>query len=600
MNLQFRISSWLVVVGLIAGSLAVYNTVSLQRKNLVSEFEETSAIVAHTIHWSLNRAMLRNDREGIRQIIHDLKQDPTIEQIAIFGNTGDIWTSTEPAIPPTQPDKEIVRQVVESDQVHSWYGTRNGKSLICTTVPIPNASECQACHSAAEKVRGAVQVCFTADTLDQHISQQSQTIVVMGVSGFALLIATLLLVVTRVVVNPLRRMAKIVQAFGSGDYSMRMTAEENRNDELGTLARAFNNMVQRISQHTSDLNSRIGDLADELAKLNIFGQVTGSTSDFGKVLEGLGKTTKRLLHADVCNVYLMDEGGELRLIAGCAPNDLQAKASMADSIVGWVAREKRMAVVPDIAKDARCGPPAETTGANFTSLNFASIMAVPLLVDESVLGVIAVLSVTPRRFSEGDISLLSTIAKQAAVAVQNAKLYARVSERSITDGLTGLYNHQYFYERLEEELRRAAAENAPLSLIFCDIDHFKVFNDVNGHSLGDKALQAVARFIKLNSRAIDIPARYGGEEFTVILPETSDEGAFSIAERIRSEISRYPFEALNGGTFPITVSIGIASFPQDAHFARDLIDKADWAMYYAKRRGRNQTRVFRVEDAKEG
>jgi diguanylate cyclase (GGDEF)-like protein len=126
-------------------------------------------------------------------------------------------------------------------------------------------------------------------------------------------------------------------------------------------------------------------------------------------------------------------------------------------------------------------------------------------------------------------------------------------------------------------------------VLFCDLDHFKGYNDTNGHSAGDAVLREVAHLIEQSVRNIDVAGRYGGEEFVVVLVETDRDEAFAVAERIRARLRAAGFTA-NG--VPLTVSIGIAGYPEDAERREDLLDKADWAMYLAKRRGRDQVAVF--------
>jgi len=173
--------------------------------------------------------------------------------------------------------------------------------------------------------------------------------------------------------------------------------------------------------------------------------------------------------------------------------------------------------------------------------------------------------------------------RTAAVRLSRAEIEA------ITDGLTGLYNHRYLQERLREELHRARKLGQPLTALFCDLDHFKGYNDANGHSAGDAALREVAHLIEESVRNIDIAARYGGEEFVVLLVETGREAALEVAERIRKRIRAAGFSA--HGT-PLTVSIGLAGYPEDTEHHEELLDKADWAMYLAKRRGRDQVATF--------
>ena len=169
--------------------------------------------------------------------------------------------------------------------------------------------------------------------------------------------------------------------------------------------------------------------------------------------------------------------------------------------------------------------------------------------------------------------------------------YSRAEVEAITDGLTGLYNHRYLHERLEEELDRARRYNDVVSLLFVDCDEFKQFNDAFGHKLGDAALGRIARVLETCSRRVDLAARYGGEEFVLVLVGTDGAGARTVAERIRAEVET---SSLSGGQ-PLTVSVGIASYPEDASGKDELLDKADWAMYAAKRAGRDRVLSFRDE-----
>lgn len=168
------------------------------------------------------------------------------------------------------------------------------------------------------------------------------------------------------------------------------------------------------------------------------------------------------------------------------------------------------------------------------------------------------------------------------------ELNSRLQELSITDGLTGAFNHRYFYEKLTEEMKRAERYCHSFSIIMSDIDHFKHYNDTNGHVAGDTVLKEVASCIRRNVRDQDMVARYGGEEFSVILPETVKKEAVDVAERIRRCMMTHPFphkETQPGGN--LTISLGVAAFPDDAAEPKDLIEKADGALYRAKELGRN-------------
>jgi diguanylate cyclase (GGDEF)-like protein len=186
------------------------------------------------------------------------------------------------------------------------------------------------------------------------------------------------------------------------------------------------------------------------------------------------------------------------------------------------------------------------------------------------------------RFAEPGDTFASVIASATA-------RLGRARVDAVTDGLTGLYNQRYFKQRLGEEVARAAEQGRPLALLFCDLDRFKSYNDRFGHSAGDEALRAVANVLLRSVRQVDLAARYGGEEFTLVLIDTTARRAGDVAERIRSGVAGLGFD--DPGR-KLSISIGIAAYPRDAALAEELIDKADWAMYLAKRKGRDRVVVF--------
>ena len=188
----------------------------------------------------------------------------------------------------------------------------------------------------------------------------------------------------------------------------------------------------------------------------------------------------------------------------------------------------------------------------------------------------------------GEVELLMRIKSLLRIKKLEDEL-KETKELANKDGLTGVYNHRYFVEILEHELLRSARYNRSMSLFMIDIDHFKAYNDNNGHPAGDRALVKVAEIIKDSVRKTDITARYGGEEFSVILPEIDKEGAVIAAERVRQQIEKHKFP--NAQSQPegrLTVSIGLATFPGEADSPTKLVAKADEKLYLAKQGGRNR------------
>lgn len=208
--------------------------------------------------------------------------------------------------------------------------------------------------------------------------------------------------------------------------------------------------------------------------------------------------------------------------------------------------------------------------------------------DPAVLGTLIIGSREAGVFDQERMRQLELVALQAGEAVQRARLFDATERLATTDGLTGLTNHRTFQGRLDEHLQAAQRYDRKVSLILCDIDHFKSVNDTYGHPVGDQVLKGVARILAKEARTTDVVARYGGEEFAVVMPETDTAGAMVIAERIRERIGTMVTET-DQGPLKITMSLGVATFPLDAKAKAELVERADGCLYHAKRHGRNQS-----------
>ena len=169
-----------------------------------------------------------------------------------------------------------------------------------------------------------------------------------------------------------------------------------------------------------------------------------------------------------------------------------------------------------------------------------------------------------------------------------AEANARLAQLAVTDGLTGLYNHRHFHERLTLEVERSQRSGLPLSLLMLDVDNFKLFNDTHGHPAGDEVLRQLARVLTDTRRANDVVARYGGEEFAVILVDTAKFTAAKVAERVRERVAAHDFSDAAQKAGKISVSVGVATFPEDGTDAEVLVRSSDTALYAAKRAGRNR------------
>lgn len=217
-----------------------------------------------------------------------------------------------------------------------------------------------------------------------------------------------------------------------------------------------------------------------------------------------------------------------------------------------------------------------------------SLKIFPLVAGDRILGTLVTGSRKKAAFDSDELRMLEVIAIQAAQAVLRAQLFDAMEKMATTDGLTGLLNHRTFQGRFDEQLATARRYGRRLSFILTDIDHFKSVNDTYGHPVGDLVLKGVSHLLREVARDTDLVARYGGEEFAIIMPETDAKGAHAIAERIRERVLKEIFQT-DQGPLKVTISLGVATFPEVVGEKHQLIDLADQCLYFAKRNGRNQT-----------
>ena len=309
-----------------------------------------------------------------------------------------------------------------------------------------------------------------------------------------------------------------------------------------------------------------------------------STLSIREVIERLLERVLVHLKSEMASILLLGPDDKLRIRhARGLPKEVVAQTCLAlgEDISGYVARDGSAVLVEDIEQDPRF------RRRNHERYYTRSAISVPLRIHGTVMGVINVNNKRNREpYSPEDLRLVEAIAGHAAVALFNARRFEETLDRAQHDPLTGLANHGYFWTLLEREMERSRRHERQFSLAMIDIDHFKQFNDRYGHVAGDQALAAIARLVRESSRVHDFAARYGGEEFALILPETGSEGGAVVGEKLRDSVASTDFP--HGGEGALTVSLGIATFPDEAETANRLVEVADTKLYSAKAAGRNR------------
>lgn len=343
---------------------------------------------------------------------------------------------------------------------------------------------------------------------------------------------------------------------------------------------------------------------DLLNVLDIYESLTTlhSSSD---ILSDIASKVASSLDAVRCSIVQIDDRGHYGNIIA-SNDDVQTKGVTIDlEIYPEVRRAidlKRDVIINDIQSD----PIMKTSGKHLDELPFHSLAVIPISIKDPFIGTLILRVATEKeRISEKEISFCQVVARAAENVLENARLVdslrlanMELEKLATTDGLTGLFNHRYFYNRLEEEYNIALRYNVPLSCIMLDIDFFKKINDTYGHRKGDIILKEMAKVILMTIRKTDVAARYGGEEFVILLPHTEEKGAMFQAERIRRSVKNSTYSALPAKEF-LTISLGITTCNQESITrAEDLVRFADEALYEAKKRGRNQSVMWGDFDSK--
>jgi len=290
-------------------------------------------------------------------------------------------------------------------------------------------------------------------------------------------------------------------------------------------------------------------------------------------------------------IYLMSEDGQELILKSYVGYEFEEKTEVKPLKVG---KDGIQGIVAATGKPLNIGDVRLFPIRSVCGKDVKSELAVPIKKGNKIMGVLDIQSPKLNAFDDEDVRTLEMFAPHIAIAIDNAQLYEKMRELAITDGMTGLYNYRHFMQTLHRELNRALRFGHPLVLMMLDIDDFKIYNDTLGHPAGDEALKAVANIMLKSVRAeIDFPARYGGEEFAIILPEIDKKKAARIAERIRKRVEAIELPGLDKLPLKkLSVSIGLASAPEDGESPARLIKSADQALYRAKCEGKNRVIIF--------
>jgi len=321
---------------------------------------------------------------------------------------------------------------------------------------------------------------------------------------------------------------------------------------------------------------------EETTLVNRLTGIITSSMSIQMIFDSFAQELKKVVDIDWATIALID-GNELYFMAlssnmGSAWQSGE-KIPLEGTATERSCQEKQAVYEADLKRGHRF-----STWESHLQQGIRSVVYLPLNVTERIIGSLILASHQPNAYSRRQIKLLEKVALQIAAPVENAQLYSRLEEKSRIDELTGLFNRRHFEERLKEEVSRHSRYGDVFSIFMLDLDNFKAYNDTYGHPAGDNLLSQMGKIIKGSVRNIDRAFRYGGDEFVIILPQTTREDAYVVAERVRVQIDK----AMGKQAIAVTCSIGLSNYPMDGVVADELIDVADNALYHAKRAGGNQ------------
>jgi diguanylate cyclase (GGDEF)-like protein len=340
-------------------------------------------------------------------------------------------------------------------------------------------------------------------------------------------------------------------------------------------------LADRLRPLQAALRRKLGR-ADVLVEM---ARAVNSSLDPERVADTLVQRVAEWVPAPCWLVLAVDDAGRVRSLAARALTS--TLADPAQAVGEWVMQTGEVFATANLAGDRRVAQEASKARA--------AAMGFPLECRGQTVGALVALDRAPAsrqpKFTAGTLRKFLAALEPGAIALDNALRVQRAEALSVTDDLTQLYNWRYMQQVLRRETKRALRGNRPLSLLFVDLDGFKSINDSHGHLFGSRALVESASVIRASARETDIVARFGGDEFALVLPDTASDGAVSVGERIRDRLAAHRFLEGDGLSIALTASVGVATLPDVAATAEELIQAADEAMYWVKSHGKNGIHV---------
>lgn len=330
---------------------------------------------------------------------------------------------------------------------------------------------------------------------------------------------------------------------------------------------------------------------EELTFFHDIAKALTSSLNLDQVLQNIMDKMATFYRPDTWSLLMVDDAKDelyFAITVGDSAAKLKAiRLKIGEGIAGWVAKNGEPLIVPDVYDDPRFARRLE----EMSRWKTRSIICLPLKSRNHVLGVIQLINCQVESFTDREMFFLLAMCDYAAIAIDNARAVERIQELTITDDCTGLFNARHLYKMLDAEVNRSQRFGYEFSVIFVDLDRFKLVNDTYGHLIGTRLLSEIGLRIKGQLRLIDFAFRYGGDEFVILLPQTGKDAAVIVARRLQEMLRNAPFLREEGLDLEVRASMGLATFPEDAKTAHDIIRQSDEMMYVVKNSSRDAIAV---------
>ncbi|OGL47135.1 MAG: hypothetical protein A2149_04980 [Candidatus Schekmanbacteria bacterium RBG_16_38_11] len=594
MRISLFIKVFVLIIIVTSVVLAIsfhYITVS-QENNLLKNLDINSRQLSNAIKGSLYHAMLGGKQDEIKDIIDTVSREEGIKQVFILDRHGRIVFSPFKGEVGKVLDKKDPTCVIchkgspKAETKTILYKTPEGEKVFRNVNPIYSSPVCHKCHDPNEKIRGIIITDMPVTRIEEEIASNVRKMFMVGFVVFIALGSILFVSLSKMILAPLKILVSGTKKISSGDLAYKIPLEKN--DEMGVLVSSFNSMTDSLRQSREELLKTIEDIRqrnEELTILYKMIQEITSTIEMDRLKEVVLNLIFEALAVEECYLltfnYKMNTG-LMSLKNRNSPEIFSSKVEFSFNFNDNLDQETFFAST-ELKEKLPFYEKIISLPSYYEEEN--EVISLPLQSRESLIGIISARKGDNKKFSKTQTRIFNSLAKSLSLSIQNSLLYELV----ITDGLTGLFSKSHFERMLEIEVERAKRSNTPLSLIILDIDEFKSINDKYGHQVGDMALIKLSLSIKLSFRSIDILCRFGGDEFTIILPNTDSLGTLHAAQRIVWNLKKFPvIFGKEEEKFQLDISIGYATYPGDANNSKELLQRADDALYKAKRLGKNK------------